>query len=102
MTILVMEFTADFAEDKDAAAKIRDQKIRPAIRDGKEVILDFTGVTLATQSFIHALVSDVIRTTGESVLTLLKFKGCNKEVKGIVRTVVQYSLEILEDENGEG
>jgi len=98
MTVLIKESTSDFAEDKDAAAKIRDEQIRPAIRRGEEVTLDFTGVSLTTQSFVHALVSDVIRNQGEGILKQLTFKGCNREVKGLVKTVVQYSLETL-DEN---
>jgi hypothetical protein len=95
-TILIQPATGDFAEDKDAAADLRETQVRPALAAGKRVVVDFTGVRVATQSFVHALVSDVLRTQGESVLDRVTFKGCTKAVKGIVETVVQYSLESIE------
>jgi hypothetical protein len=100
ISISVKPLTGDFAEDKDVAATLRESKIRQALAEGQRVILDFKGVRLATQSFIHALVSDVLRTHGESVLGRVTFKGCTNAVKGIIETVVQYSLESIEPERG--
>ncbi len=51
-----------------------------------------------TQSFIHALISDILRTNGEDALGLLEFKNCIGIVQGIISTVVQYSLDTLMDE----
>jgi hypothetical protein len=93
MTINVGAEASSFAEDKDVAARIRETSLRPEVLKGHSVVLDFTGVRLTTQSFIHALISDVLRREGEGALDLLMFKGCSKEVKGIIGTVVQYSLE---------
>jgi hypothetical protein len=53
---------------------------------------------LTTQSFVHALISDVLRSEGEKILDRIEFKGCAPGVKGIIETVVQYSLETMEDE----
>src|SRR6266567_2891567 len=98
ITIPILPESGDFAEDKDLAASLREKQIRPAMKETEQrVVLDFTGVRVATQSFIHALISDVLRTEGESVLDRLDFKGCGKAVKGIVETVVQYSLESIEE-----
>jgi hypothetical protein len=97
MRISIADHAGAFAEDKDAAAQIRTRSIEPALHVSKQVTLDFTGVRLTTQSFIHALISSPLRTFGESTLKLLEFKGCNKLVRGIVETVVQYSLESLEE-----
>jgi hypothetical protein len=96
-TVSVSTEVGDFAEDKDAAAKIRKAVIKPALEAGESITLDFSGVGLATQSFVHALISDPLRSHGESVLSRIEFKGCNKAVKGIIQTVVQYSLESPED-----
>lgn len=96
--IAVLVVAGDFAEDKDVAASIRDRDILPALACGGEILLDFTGVTLVTQSFVHALVCEPLRTHGESALSQLVFKGCSDGVKGIIETVVQYSLETM-DEN---
>lgn len=35
---------------------------------GERVVIDFDGVELATQSFIHALISDPIRQFGEDAI----------------------------------
>jgi hypothetical protein len=96
--ISIKPSSGDFAEDKDAAAVLRERDIRPALAAGQRVVFDFTGVRVATQSFVHALVSDILRNQGESVLDRITFKGCTKAVKGIIETVVQYSLESVEQE----
>lgn len=101
MRVSVFEIASDFAEDKDTAAKVRDAEIKPALEQGKSVILDFTGVDLTTQSFIHAMISDILRTRGEEVLDSIEFKGCRPGVQGIIETVIQYSLETLEEDGAE-
>lgn len=99
-TIELLPIVGDFAEDKDVAAALRENEIRPAIASGENVVLNFAGVTLATQSFVHALISDLLRTQGESVLEKIEFKNCVPGVRGIVETVVQYSLETMGDDTG--
>ena len=97
MIVRIYDQTGDFAEDKDVAASIREETIRPTIVGKNEVVLDFDGVTLATQSFVHALISDVLRSVGEDSLNYLDFWHCASGVRGIIETVVQYSREALED-----
>lgn len=100
IVIRLKPLTGDFAENKDAAAALRERQVRRALADGRRVVLDFTGVRVATQSFVHALVSDILRRDGGGILDRLIFKGCTKSVKGIVETVVQYSLESIEPGKG--
>src|SRR5207247_2494953 len=97
--IKVAELAGDFAEDKDLAATLRNRHLRTAVEKKTEVVRDFSGVSLVTQSFVHALISDVLRTNGENALKYVVFKGCNDGVKGIIETVVQYSLESVDDTN---
>jgi hypothetical protein len=92
-TIRVFAMMGSFAEDKDAAAKLRKEIILPALDGGETIELDFTDVTLTTQSFIHALISEGLRRHGEKSLSRMQFKGCETAVRGIVETVVQYVLE---------
>ena len=99
ITVGIFDLASDFAEDKDVAAKVRDTKIRPALEVGEEVILDFTRVDLTTQSFIHAMISDVLRVKCEGALDGIAFKGCQQGVQGIIETVIQYSLETTEDKD---
>src|SRR6516162_11803909 len=82
-----------FAEDKDVAAQIREKHVLPAILGSGTVELDFTGVDLATQSFIHALIAQPLGVGGEPALERILFKGCSRPVRGIIETVVQYVLE---------
>lgn len=96
-TISLSEFVGSFAEDKDMAARLRKEEILPALSAGEEIELDFDGITLATQSFIHALISEAIRIHGEEALALMAFKNCGVAPKGIIQTVVQYVLETQED-----
>ena len=100
--IIMYNEVGDFAEDKDKAAHIRVNKIFPALKDGKIVILDFQSVNSTTQSFIHALISDVIRNEGITVLDRLFFRNCNEIVKGIIEIVVDYMQEppIIVHKNG--
>ena len=93
------DHTGDFAEDKDIAARIRDQDIRPVVAGGGNMTIGFSGISLATQSFAHALISDILRSHGEEVLDRIEFKDCNPGVRGIIETVVQYSLETSDDDS---
>jgi hypothetical protein len=87
-----------FAEDKDLAAQIREKLLMAAVDGGDSVQLDFSGVQLTTQSFIHALIAEPLRVGGEDALKKMVFKGCSKTVRGIIETVVQYVLETEDDE----
>lgn len=90
VTINILAQAGTFAENKDTARDIRREEILPALGKNKTVILDFSGVTSATQSFIHALISHVIRQHGIDVLDRLLFKSCNDVVKNIVSIVTDY------------
>ncbi len=89
-TIALLKYTGDFAENKDIARKLRLEEIEPDIMKGKNITLDFEGVTSATQSFIHALISEVIRVYGVNMLDHIFFKNCNTRVKTIIEIVIEY------------
>ncbi|WP_141864665.1 DUF4325 domain-containing protein [Arthrobacter sp. SLBN-53] len=91
--IKVVEYAGTFAENKDAAAVIRDTWLLPALkRSADEVEMDFENVEYATQSFIHAMLAKVIRTNGEW-LDLITFSNCSDAVQGIIEIVVDYAQE---------
>lgn len=90
-TIRVKTHAREFAEDKDMAAVIRDEELRPALERGEAVRLDFEGVTGATQSFVHALISDLIRRSGAEVLDQLEFANCSGTVQSVIEIVAEYS-----------
>ena len=90
LTIKMVLSTGSFAENKDLAREIRLKQIVPALRKNKKVILDFSYVTSTTQSFVHALISELIRDFGPDVLDRIIFKACNDTVKNLVLIVIEY------------
>ncbi len=91
--IMLKNVVGSFAEDKDLAREIRTKEIVPALDAGEEVTLDFVDVDAATQSFIHALISDIIRKRGIESLDSIYFKNCNTVVKKIISIVTDYMQE---------
>jgi hypothetical protein len=89
-TIKVFKFAGEFAENKDAARTIRIDLITPPLKKGSDIILDFAKVGSVTQSFIHALLSELMREFGPEILDKIRFKNCNENVKGIINIVVDY------------
>ncbi len=92
-TIKLVEKVGEFAENKDIARDIRIKVIYPALEKAEEIVLDFEGIGGATQSFIHALLSDAIRKYGIEVLDSISFKNCNETIKKIIIIVTEYMQE---------
>jgi hypothetical protein len=93
INIKLFDCVGTFAENKDVAQTLRKEQIIPALDKDEEVILDFEKVNAATQSFIHALISDLFRNYGNNVLDKLSFKNCNETVQKIVEIVTDYMQE---------
>ena len=91
--VMIFDKAGAFAENKDVARDIRLNEIIPALTKNEEVMLDFEKVGAATQSFIHALISDVLRKYGSDVLERMSFKSCNETIKKIINIVVEYMQE---------
>lgn len=89
-TIKLFEKLGNFAENKDIARELRVDYILPILKNGQEITLDFENITSATQSFIHALLSDIIRKHGKDVLDKIFFKNCDETVKKIINIVIEY------------
>ena len=91
--IKIFKEVGQFAGDKDIARDIRLSKLIPALGKKKNIVLDFEKVEGATQSFIHALISDLIRRYGNEALDSIQFKSCNDTIRGIISIVVDYMQE---------
>lgn len=88
--IKLSEHVGNFAENKDVAKELRNKEIVPALVENQEIILDFEGIEAVTQSFIHALISELMRTYGSDVLDRIAFKNCNETIQKIIEIVVDY------------
>ena len=91
--IKLLPIVGSFAENKDLARDIRLKKIIHVLENKQEITLDFDGIDSTTQSFIHALISDLIRKYGIDVLDKIYFKNCNETVTQIINIVVDYMQE---------
>lgn len=95
-SIKMLKITGNFAENKDIAKKLRIEQIMPALSKGNEVILDFNGISGATQSFIHALISDPIRKLRSVAFSHLVYKNANEDIREIISIVYHYMQESLD------
>lgn len=99
--IEIKKLVGEFAENKDIAKEIRVNQIMPTLVDGKMVVLDFSGVSGTTQSFIHALISEPIRRFRDMALEKIEYKNCSGIVKEVIMTVSEYMQESLDSETYE-
>lgn len=99
MELKLNDYTGDFAENKDVAKEIRENNILPALNNGETVTLDFSGINSATQSFIHALISEIIRQKGPNVIDKIYFKNCDRKVQTIISIVIDYVQDSLLEVN---
>lgn len=92
INIKLFDFVGSFAENKDVAQSLRKGQVIPALDKKEYVTLDFEGIDAATQSFIHALISDLFRNY-DDILDKISFKNCNQTVKKIIEIVIDYMQE---------
>lgn len=98
MIIKMLDQIGDFGENKDVARRLRIKEIMPALLDEEPVVLDFGGVTGATQSFIHALIVSPMREFGDKFFENVKFKNCSPTIKQVVQIVSEYTQEGMGNE----
>ena len=92
-TIDIRASAGVFAENKDIAGTIRETILLPTLRKSEEIVIDFDGVEGATQSFIHAMISEAIREFGAEVLDHIIFKHCDESVQSVIEVVADYMQE---------
>ncbi len=91
--ISLLQRVGAFAENKDIARDIRLNELIPALENDEAIVLDFEKIEGATQSFIHALISDLMRQYGNGVLDKIRFKSCNATIQEIISIVTDYMQE---------
>ncbi len=99
VSIQIVDYVGSFAENKDLAKSIREEQIVPILREDKIAVLDFSHVNSTTQSFVHALISELIRVYGIDVLDKIIFKSCNHAVRDIISIVTEYMQQYSVEPN---
>jgi hypothetical protein len=96
--IRVAPDASTLAQNKLRAEEIRTTEILPALRRGEVVSLDFAGVSLTTQSYMHALLAEVFRELGlEHSMGRVFLVAASHQVKQVARIVAGYVLDELSD-----
>ena len=80
----------EFEENVEEAAKIREEIILPTLERQELLVLDFSGVRAATQSFIHALMYRVFR-DGRNLETCLTVSCVDKATEEAIKAVAAYA-----------
>ena len=80
----------EFEENVEEAAKIREKIILPTLDREELLVLDFSGVRAATQSFIHALMYRVFR-DGKNLETCLTVSCVDKATEEAIKAVAAYA-----------
>ncbi len=81
----------DFEENVERAGQIVEQLILPALERDGLVVLDFSGIRAATQSFVHALTYRIFR-DGKNVDTILSIARADAASREAVRAVAAYAI----------
>jgi STAS-like domain of unknown function (DUF4325) len=92
-TSIAVAASGGFAGDKDRAIELRSSLILPALARNESLVLDFAGVTYATQSFVHTLIAEALKRYGEDVLDRIEFRNCSDAVRTAIEVVVGYTLD---------
>lgn len=72
-----------------SVADDREGTLIPRVQQGTPTVLDFSGIRFVTQSFVHALLHDVLRIPGS--LVRLSFVGCTRSTREVLRAVAAYA-----------
>lgn len=86
----------DFEENVEEAGRIRDEIVATALSSGRMAILDFSGISFATQSFVHALIYKVLRDFPQ-VASALSIANCTNSTREAILAVAGYASAARQD-----
>jgi len=81
---------SDFEENVEEAARVREAVIENALDAGRLVVLDFSELRFATQSFVHALIYKVLR-DGKHIASGLSIANCSASTREAILAVAGYA-----------
>lgn len=84
----ILEHTkTSFLGSRFRARELREE-LEQLVARTDEVVLDFSGMKSATQSFVDELVGVMVLKHGPDIINRLVFKGCSDDIKEILSFVV--------------
>ncbi len=95
----ILEHTkAQFLGSRFRARELREE-LEQLLGRADEVVLDFTGMKSATQSFVDELVGVLILKHGPDIIQRLVFKGCAEDIKEIIGFIVSSRTDDFKRKN---
>lgn len=86
-------FFGPFAEDKQAAIKVRDERILPEISLGKKIVIDFEYVRSAPHSFLSALLATPAKRLGMSAYKKMSIINASPEIRETIDYILDENTE---------
>lgn len=88
--IHVFELCGPMLGDGEHGLSIRHKWLEPMIGDGaKKIVIDFSGVELATSSWLNAFIGGAILDHGFDLLKKIEFVGCNDVNRESILIVIE-------------
>ncbi|MBD2198563.1 MULTISPECIES: STAS-like domain-containing protein [Calothrix] len=94
--INVRNYFGKYAEDKMTAIRIRDEKLMPAIAEGKSLTIDFDDIISAPHSFLNALLATPIRQYGMAAYKKIKIINAAPEIRETIDFIMDENTNIGE------
>ena len=79
--ISVRNYFGRYAENKDLAQKIRDEKLLPALAENKTLTVDFEEIVSAPHSFLNAMLATPIERLGLAAYKKIKIINAAPEIR---------------------
>lgn len=93
----IRNYFGRYAEDKSLAIKIRDNKLLPAITEGKTVTVDFEDVISAPHSLLNALLATPIQRIGMKAYKKIKIINASPEIRETVDFILDENTSSIAD-----
>lgn len=95
---IIVHSKVRFVGSRCRARELREE-LEGLLFPANELVLDFTGMVSATQSFVDELVGVLILKHGPDIVRRLVFKGCSENIKEIISFVVSTRSDDYQKKN---
>lgn len=89
----IVNFFGPFADEKQAAINFRDNKLVPAIKSGKKVLIDFEGVDSSPHSFLSALLATPVKILGINSYKVIRITNASPEIRETIDYIFDENTE---------
>lgn len=91
--ISIENYFGPYAEDKQSAINIRDEKILPSISQGKKIVIDFDHIKSAPHSFLSGLLATPIKRLGMKAYKRISILNASPEIRETIDYILDENTE---------